>query len=258
MRVIITDSYEQMGLEAANIVAGQIYLKPNSVLGLATGSTPIVMYEHLIAVHRTVGLDFSEVTTFNLDEYIGMGPENPQSYHYFMQKKFFKHININPENVHIPNGMAEDVIAEGERYEQLIAAKGGIDLQVLGIGQNAHIGFNEPDVKFAATTHKVELDEETILANSRFFNNVDEVPRYAISMGIKTIMMAEHVILLANGRNKAKAVYKALCGDVTPEAPASILQLHRDVVVILDKEAAELLPEDIISRRKALPVSMKL
>ena len=245
MRVLITDSYDQMGLEAAKIVAGQIYLKPNSVLGLATGSTPLSMYERLVAVHRTVGLDFSEVTTFNLDEYIGMGPDNPQSYHYFMQEHFFKHINIKPENVHIPNGMAQDVIAEGERYEQLIAAKGGIDLQVLGIGQNAHIGFNEPDVKFAATTHKVELDEETILANSRFFNNVDEVPRYAISMGIKTIMMAEHVILLANGRNKAKAVYKALCGDVTPEAPASILQLHRDVAVILDKEAAELLPADL-------------
>ncbi|MBE6105357.1 glucosamine-6-phosphate deaminase [Anaerovibrio lipolyticus] len=247
MRVLITDSYDQMGLEAAKIVAGQIYLKPNSVLGLATGSTPLSMYERLVAVHRTVGLDFSEVTTFNLDEYIGMGPDNPQSYHYFMQEHFFKHINIKPENVHIPNGMAQDLIAEGERYEQLIAAKGGIDLQVLGIGQNAHIGFNEPDVKFAATTHKVELDEETILANSRFFNNVDEVPRYAISMGIKTIMMAEHVILLANGRNKARAVYKAVCGDVTPEAPASILQLHRDVVVILDKEAADLLPANVVS-----------
>ena len=247
MRVLITDSYDQMGLEAAKIVAGQIYLKPNSVLGLATGSTPLSMYERLVAVHRTVGLDFSEVTTFNLDEYIGMGPDNPQSYHYFMQEHFFKHINIKPENVHIPNGMAQDIIAEGERYEQLIAAKGGIDLQVLGIGQNAHIGFNEPDVKFAATTHKVELDEETILANSRFFNNVDEVPRYAISMGIKTIMMAEHVILLANDRNKARAVYKAVCGDVTPEAPASILQLHRDVVVILDKEAAELLPANVVS-----------
>ena len=247
MRVLITDSYDQMGLEAAKIVAGQIYLKPNSVLGLATGSTPLSMYERLVAVHRTVGLDFSEVTTFNLDEYIGMGPDNPQSYHYFMQEHFFKHINIKPENIHIPNGMAQDVIAEGERYEQLIAAKGGIDLQVLGIGQNAHIGFNEPDVKFAATTHKVELDEETILANSRFFNNVDEVPRYAISMGIKTIMMAEHVILLANGGNKARAVYKAVCGDVTPEAPASILQLHRDVVVILDKEAADLLPANVVS-----------
>ncbi|SFT87363.1 glucosamine-6-phosphate deaminase [Selenomonas sp. GACV-9] len=245
MRIIITDSYENMGLEAANIVAGQIYLKPDSVLGLATGSTPVSMYQRLAAVHKSVGLDFSEVTTFNLDEYIGMAPENPQSYHYFMQEYFFRHINIRPENVFLPDGMADDVVAEGNRYEKLIAAKGGIDLQVLGIGQNAHIGFNEPDVKFAATTHKVELDEETIQANSRFFKNSDEVPRYAISMGIKTIMMAEHVILLANGRNKAEAVYKAVCGDVTPEAPASILQLHRDVALILDREAAALLPASI-------------
>ena len=245
MRIIITDSYEKMGLEAANIVAGQVYLKPNSVLGLATGSTPVSMYQRLAAVHKSVGLDFSEVTTFNLDEYIGMSPENPQSYHYFMQENFFRHININQDNVYIPNGMAEDMTVEGQRYEKLIEAKGGIDLQVLGIGQNAHIGFNEPDVKFAATTHKVELDEETIQANSRFFASIDEVPRYAISMGIKTIMMAEHVILLANGKNKAEAVYKAVCGDVTPEAPASILQLHRDVAVIVDREAAALLPEVI-------------
>ncbi|MBE6100298.1 MAG: glucosamine-6-phosphate deaminase [Anaerovibrio sp.] len=245
MRLIITESYEQMGVEAANIVAGQIYLKPDSVLGLATGSTPVSMYQRLAAVHKSVGLDFSQVTTFNLDEYIGMSPENPQSYHYFMQENFFRHINISPDNVFLPDGMAEDMIAEGERYEKLIESKGGIDLQVLGIGQNAHIGFNEPDVKFAATTHKVELDEETIQANSRFFASVSEVPRYAISMGIKTIMMAEHVILLANGRNKAEAVYKAVCGDVTPEAPASILQLHRDVAVILDREAAVLLPDNI-------------
>lgn len=245
MRIIITDTYEKMGMEAANIVAGQVYLKPDSVLGLATGSTPLSMYQRLAAVHKSVGLDFSGVTTFNLDEYIGMSPDNPQSYHYFMQENFFRHINIRQENVFIPDGMAEDMVAEGERYERLIAAKGGIDLQVLGIGQNAHIGFNEPDVKFAATTHKVELDEETIQANSRFFASASEVPRYAISMGIKTIMMAEHVILLANGRNKAEAVYKAVCGDVTPEAPASILQLHRDVAVIVDKEAAALLPPTI-------------
>lgn len=245
MRIIIVGSYEKLGVEAANIVAGQIYLKPDSVLGLATGSTPVSMYQRLVAVHRTVGLDFSQVTTFNLDEYIGMGPENPQSYHYFMWENFFKHINIRPENVHIPNGMAEDMEAEGERYERLIEEQGGIDLQVLGIGQNAHIGFNEPDVKFAATTHKVELDEETIQANSRFFESISDVPRYAVSMGIKTIMMAEHVVLLASGENKAKAVHRAVCGDVTPEAPASILQLHRDVAVIVDREAAGMLPQTI-------------
>jgi glucosamine-6-phosphate deaminase len=159
-----------------------------------------------------------------------------------MQEHFFRHINIRQENVFIPDGMAEDMVVEGERYERLIAAKGGIDLQVLGIGQNAHIGFNEPDVKFAATTHKVELDEETIQANSRFFASAAEVPRYAISMGIKTIMMAEHVILLANGKNKAEAVYKAVCGDVTPEAPASILQLHTNCTVIADEAALSLCP----------------
>ena len=241
MRVIVTDSYEQMGLEAAKLVAGHIYLKPNSILGLTTGSTPLSMYEHLIDMHRTVGLDFSEVTTFNLDEYIGIDADNPQSYHYFMQKNFFNHINIKTDNTHIPNGMAVDIEAETVRYEQLIANKGGIDLQVLGIGQNAHIGFNEPDVRFVPSTHKVKLKEETIAANSRFFNNIDEVPHYAISMGIKTIMSATRIVLLANGRHKSKAIYNALCGSITPEVPASILQLHRDVVVIVDKEAAELL-----------------
>ena len=242
MRVIFTNSYEEMSMEAAKIVAGQIYLKPDSVLGLATGSTPLSMYKKLVAVHETVGLDFSEVTSFNLDEYIGMAPENPQSYHYFMHRNFFDQINIRPENIYIPDGMAEDVEGEGARYDALIEKKGGIDLQVLGIGQNAHIGFNEPDIKFEATTHKVKLDEETIQANSRFFENEAEVPRYAISMGIKTIMLAQKVILLASGHNKAEAIHKAVCGSVSPSAPASILQLHRNVTVIVDKEAGALLP----------------
>ena len=188
MRVIVTNSYDEMSTEAAKIVAGQIYLKPDSVLGLATGSTPLSMYKKLIAVHEMIGLDFSQVTTFNLDEYIGMTPDNPQSYHYFMHHNFFDFINIKPENIYIPDGMAKDIVAEGKRYDALIEAKGGIDLQILGIGQNAHIGFNEPDIKFEATTHKVRLDEETIQANSRFFQTEEEVPRYAISMGIKTII----------------------------------------------------------------------
>ena len=224
MRIIITDSYRQMGREAANMVAGQLYLKPDSVLGLATGSTPLPMYRRLIALHRSLGLDFSEVPTFTLDEYVGMAPANPQSYHYFL---------------------AEDLEAEGHRYDALIQQKGGIDLQVLGIGQNAHIGFNEPDVKFEAITHRVELDEETIRANSRFFQRLEDVPRYAISMGIKTIMMARRILLLANGANKADAMRKAVCGSVMPEAPASILQLHRDVTVILDRAAAARLPAHI-------------
>lgn len=245
MRILITTNYEEMSIEAAKIVAGQIYLKPASVLGLATGSTPLKMYENLIAVHKTIGLDFSQVTTFNLDEYIGLSADNPQSYHYFMYENFFKQINIRRENIFIPDGTTEDIFAESKNYDALIESKGGIDLQILGIGQNAHIGFNEPDIKFEATTHKVKLDDETISANSRFFKNVDEVPKFAISMGIKNIMLARRVVLLANGKNKAAAVYKALCGSVTPEAPASILQLHQDATFILDKEAAADLPQDL-------------
>ena len=174
-----------------------------------------------------------------------MAPDNPQSYHYFMNEQFFRKVNIQPDHTYLPDGMAEDLEAEGHRYDALIQQKGGIDLQVLGIGQNAHIGFNEPDVKFEAITHCVELDEETIRANSRFFQHLDDVPRYAISMGIKTIMMARRILLLANGANKADAVRKAVCGSVMPEAPASILQLHRDVTVILDRAAAARLPAHI-------------
>lgn len=244
MRVIVTDSYEQMSKAAARIVAGQLYLKPNSVLGLATGSTPLLMYKDLVDVHKQIGLDFSEATSFNLDEYIGLSPENPQSYHYFMHKNFFDKINIKEENIHIPNGNPVDVVEEGRNYDRLIEEKGGIDLQILGIGQNAHIGFNEPDIKFEATTHKVKLDEETIQANARFFDDPKDVPGYAISMGIKTIMLAKKVILLANGKNKAVAIHKAIYGGVRPDAPASILQLHQDVIVIVDKEAASLLPKN--------------
>ena len=243
MRIIVTDSYEEMSKVAARIVAGQLYLKPNSVLGLATGSTPEGMYANLVKVHQSVGLDFSEVISFNLDEYIGLDKENEQSYYYFMHKHLFDHVNIKPENIHIPNGNPENLEEECKKYDKLIEAKGGIDLQVLGIGQNAHIGFNEPDIKFEATTHKVKLDEETIKANSRFFENEEDVPKYAISMGIKTIMLAKKIILLASGKNKAEAIYKAVYGSVRPDAPASILQLHQDVVVIVDKDAASLLPE---------------
>ncbi len=245
MRIIITDSYEGMSAAATRIVAGQLYLKPNSVLGLATGSTPLLMYKNLIRVHQEVDLDFSEVTSFNLDEYLDLKATDPNSYYYFMQENFFKHININPKNVYIPNGTPADIEAECKSYDHLISEKGGIDLQILGIGQNAHIGFNEPDIKFEATTHKVRLDEETIQANARFFATSDEVPRFAISMGMKTIMHAKKVILLANGKNKAEAIYKALYGGVRPDAPASILQLHRNVTVIVDKEAASLLPDAV-------------
>lgn len=241
MRMIVTKSYEEMSAAAARIVAGQIYLKPDSVLGLATGSTPLGMYKELVRVHKEVGLDFSDVVSFNLDEYIGLKESDPNSYHYFMDENFFRHINMNKNNVYIPDGNAGNVEKECKDYDKLMEEKGGIDLQVLGIGQNAHIGFNEPDIKFEATTHKVKLDEDTITANARFFANIDEVPRYAISMGIKTIMHAGRVLLLANGENKAEAIYNALYGGIRPDTPASILQLHRDVTVILDEEAARLL-----------------
>lgn len=244
MRIIFTRDYEEMSREAAKIVAGQLYLKPASVLGLATGSTPVGLYDMLIKVHETIGLDFSEATTFNLDEYVGMSSDNPQSYHYFMQEHLFSHVNLRKTHTFVPDGMAQDLTAEGHNYDAQIAAAGGIDLQVLGIGQNAHIGFNEPDIKFEAMTHKVRLDDETIHANARFFASEEEVPRYAISMGIRNIMLAHRVLLLANGAKKARAVRAAVCGSVSPEAPASILQLHRNVTVIVDREAASLLPEE--------------
>ena len=243
MRIIFAKDYEDMSCEAAKIVSGQLYLKPQSVLGLATGSTPVGLYDKLVQLHETGGLDFSEVTTFNLDEYVGMPSENPESYHYFMKEHLFSRVNLRPDHCFVPNGMAEDLEEEGRRYDALIEQRGGIDLLVLGIGRNAHIGFNEPDIKFEAMTHKVRLYDETIRANARFFAREEDVPRYAISMGIRNIMIARRVLLLASGPEKAEAVYAAACGNVSPKAPASILQLHRDATIIAYAEAAARLPE---------------
>lgn len=245
MRIYVSKDYEEMSKKAANIVAAQIYLKPNSVIGLATGSTPLLMYKELVRLHKEEGLDFSEVTTFNLDEYIGLPEEDVNSYHYYMFNHFFEHINIKRENIHIPDGMASDIDTECENYERMIMAHGGIDLQVLGIGKNGHIGFNEPDVKFETATHKVRLDEETINANARFFDHIDQVPKYAVSMGIKTIMHAKKVLLLANGSTKAEAVFKSVYGGITPETPASILQVHQDVTIVLDEGGASLLKDNM-------------
>jgi glucosamine-6-phosphate deaminase len=241
MRIVIAKSYEDMSTNAARMVAGQLYLKPNSVLGLATGSTPLNMYQELIKIHHEVGLDFSEVVTFNLDEYLGLKPEDENSYHFYMFQNFFNHINIQRNNIYIPNGLAQNIPAECQEYERKIQEQGGIDLQVLGIGVNGHIGFNEPDINFEAVTHKVKLDEETINVNARFFANIEEVPRYAISMGIKTIMNAKKILLLANGVNKAEALYRTIYKGITPETPASILQLHPDVTIIAEEGAAKLL-----------------
>lgn len=238
MRIIIAKDYEDMSDRAAMIVAGQVCLKPGSVLGLATGSTPLLMYKKLVAMHRQAGLDFSGVVTFNLDEYLGLSPADENSYHRYMDHNFFSHVNIRRENINIPDGLAADIEAHCREYDEKIRLCGGIDLQILGIGTNGHIGFNEPDIKFEATTHKVKLDQETVAANARFFANPGAVPRYAVSMGIKTIMHARRILLLASGENKADVLSRTVCGGITPEIPASILQLHQDVTIIADHPAA--------------------
>ncbi|NLZ39503.1 MAG: glucosamine-6-phosphate deaminase [Firmicutes bacterium] len=240
MRVYIVDDYEQMSVKAALIVAGQITMKADSILGLCTGSTPIGMYKELVKLHQQ-GLDFSHVITFNLDEYWGLSPDNVQSYHYFMHENFFKHVNVKPENIHIPNGLAENVDDECIRYEEAIKQANGLDLQVLGIGRNGHIGFNEPSTVFIAETHLVELDADTINDNARFFPSREEVPTRAITMGIKTIMQAKKILLLANGEGKAHAIKEAVTGEINPGVPASILQLHPDCTFIIDKAAAKYL-----------------
>ena len=238
MRIIKVKNYEEMSKKAAVMLASQIILKPNSVLGLATGDTPLGMYEQLINMYNNKEIDFSEVKFFNLDEYHGIHKDNSQSYYYYMMKNFFNHININKEkNINIPNGMAEDTEEECVQYEKKINEAGGIDIQILGIGVNGHIGFNEPNVSFEAHTHLVRLDEKTIKSNSRFFSSIEEVPTKAISMGIKTIMHSKKVVLLASGISKAEAISKTIKGKISPEIPASILQLHKDVTIIVDKEA---------------------
>ncbi len=244
MRIIVCENYEEVSKKAAQMILSQVTLKPNSVLGLATGSTPIGMYENLVRLNKKGEIDFSEVRTFNLDEYYNLPKNNDQSYHYFMHKNLFDHINIKPENVHIPNGMTDDIDAECERYDELIKESGGVDIQVLGIGNNAHIGFNEPTVNFEKGTHLVELEESTIEANSRFFDNIEDVPKKAITMGVGSIFKSKKIMLIATGENKAEAIYNTVYGKVVPEVPASILQFHNDIVLILDKEAAKLLKEE--------------
>ena len=244
MRIIVCENYEEVSKKAAQMILSQVTLKPNSVLGLATGSTPIGMYENLVSLNKKGDIDFSEVRTFNLDEYYKLPKENDQSYHYFMYKNLFDHININPENIHIPNGMTDDVDAECERYDELIKEAGGVDIQVLGIGNNAHIGFNEPTKNFEKGTHLVQLEDSTIEANSRFFDNIEDVPKKAITMGVGSIFKSRKIMLIATGENKAEAIYNTVYGKVVPEVPASILQFHSDIVLILDKEAAKLLKEE--------------
>lgn len=241
MKIIITKNYKEMSKKAAEIVKSQVVLKPEGVLGLATGDTPWGMYRELIKAYKGGEVDFSEAIVFNLDEYYNLNKEDKQSYYFYMNHTFFDHINIKKENTFIPDGKTKNINEECQNYDLLIKEKGGIDLQVLGIGENGHIGFNEPDIDFEAETHLVQLDEITIEANSRFFNSREEVPKSAISMGIKTIMQSKMLLLLANGDDKAAAIYKTINGKIDPKVPASIIQLHPNALFIIEKKAAKLL-----------------
>ncbi|NLN64173.1 MAG: glucosamine-6-phosphate deaminase [Clostridiaceae bacterium] len=232
MRIVKVKNYEEMSMKAANIIVGQINLCPKTVLGLATGSTPIGTYDQLVIACKNNYVDFSKVTTINLDEYYGLDAEHNQSYRYFMNKHLLTKVNIDLHNTHIPNGKAGDIEAECRRYDDLIESVGGIDLQLLGIGHNGHIGFNEPADEFVPNTHCVSLGESTIKANSRFFESRDEVPKKALTMGIKAIMQAKMVLLLASGEEKTEIMKKALFGPITPAVPASILQLHKNLIVV--------------------------
>lgn len=226
-----------MSRKAANIISAQIILKPDCVLGLATGSTPIGTYQQLIARYQEGDLDFSQVRTANLDEYRGLTRDNDQSYYYFMYHNLFKEVNIDMANTNIPDGTNPDSAAEAARYDQVIRDLGGVDLQLLGMGHNGHIGFNEPGDAFDKGTHCVDLQPSTIEANKRFFASIDDVPKQAYTMGIQTIMSARKILLLVSGAEKAEILHKALCGPITPHVPASVLQLHNNVTVVADEAA---------------------
>lgn len=241
IRIIITGNYSDMSRKAANIISAQITLKPDSVLGLATGSTPIGTYERLIEQYKDGDLDFSAIHTVNLDEYQGLTRDNDQSYYHFMNEHLFRHVNIDLNNTNIPDGTQTDTEKECERYNNVISNMGGIDMQLLGLGQNGHIGFNEPADTFSGGTHLVALTQSTIDANARFFKSIDEVPKFSYTMGIGQIMSARKILVVVNGKAKAEILKKLMCEPVNPMVPASILQFHPDVVIIADKEAASCL-----------------
>jgi glucosamine-6-phosphate deaminase len=238
MEVLLFETYEDMSAFAARRIADRIRAKPNLVLGLATGSTPLGTYRELIRLHQEEGLDFAKVVTFNLDEYLGLAPTHDQSYRYFMDTNLFDHINIKKANTHLPDGMAKDPATSCQEYEKAIKAAGGIDFQVLGIGGNGHIAFNEPGSPRSSRTRTVNLNEPTIKDNSRFFASIAEVPRQALSMGMATIMEAREVTLLANKANKADAIVRSVEGPATEQVPASILQGHPRATFLVEKEAA--------------------
>ncbi len=241
MNIIATDSYEEMSKSAAGRINNVVKSNPKAVLGLPTGSTPLGMYKELIDMYKNKVISFRDVITFNLDEYEGLDKNNPNSYQRFMWNNFFDYVDINIDNTNFPDVKFVDSYKACMEYEEKIKKAGGIDLMILGLGNNGHIGFNEPSEQFPGITHRVKLHKETITANSRFFKNIDEVPKYAITMGIRSIMHCKSIMLIANGKTKAEAIKKALKEPVTPKVPASVLQLHRDVTVIIDIEAASLL-----------------
>lgn len=237
MRIYREKDYDAMSRRAAHVMAAEIIHRPDCVLGLATGSTPIGMYKQLIEWNKAGDITFKEVRTVNLDEYKGLSPEHDQGYRYFMQKQLFDHVDILPENTRVPDGLAADADAECAAYDAYIRSLGGIDLQLLGVGHNGHIGFNEPADIFVTPTHVVDLTERTIDANARFFATRDDVPRQAFTMGIGPIMAAKKILLIASGEEKAEAVYNTICGAVDPRCQGSILQLHPDVVMVADEAA---------------------
>ena len=238
MKIIIAKTYEEMSRLAAEEIAKVVNEKPNAVLGLATGGTPVGMYKELIDMYKEKKVDFSEVTSVNLDEYVGLSGDHNQSYRYFMNSNFFDHVNIRKDHTFVPNGLAKDINAEGAEYDKKIEALGGIDIQLVGIGSNGHIGFNEPGEELDLGTHLTNLTESTIEANARFFASKDEVPTQAVTMGLGGIMKAKKILLIANGVEKAEAINKVINGKITTQIPASMVQMHRDVVVVVDEAAA--------------------
>ena len=252
MEVIIKESYEEESKLAAELIADVIRRKPRAVIGLATGSTPLGTYKELIRLHKEEGLDFSRAITFNLDEYVGLTHDHPQSYHYFMWENFFKHINVNSKNVHIPDGTSKDIPGFCRWYEEQIVKCGGLDVQLLGIGGNGHIAFNEPGSSLGSRTRAKTLDERTRQDNARFFRNLNEVPKYAITMGIGTIMDARQLILLANGAGKAEAIAKTVEGPITAMVPATIVQLHPKATIVIDKAASTKLTREYPAEPRVL------
>ena len=240
MRIYCGKNYDEMSRKAANIISAQIITKPNCVLGLATGSTPIGTYKQLVEWYEKGDLDFSEVTSVNLDEYRGLSGDNDQSYRYFMNTNLFNHVNIDKSRTYVPNGLEADSRKACEEYDQIIEQVGGVDLQLLGLGHNGHIGFNEPADCFAKGTNCVDLTERTIEANKRFFEKESYVPRQAYTMGTHTIMSARKVLMVVSGKDKAEIVKKAFFGPVTPHVPASILQMHPNFVLVADEDALSL------------------